>query len=129
MPARTGHQYLDGLRNQPREVFIGGERVQDVTTHQGLSGGASSIAALYEIQYDSNIKKEMVYTSPSTGDPVGLSFLATRTREDLVRRRVMMSRWAHTSHGMMGRTPDFLNVSIMCMAEAGDYFARNSPVF
>ena len=129
MPARTGQQYLDGLKTQPREVFIGGERVHDVTTHKGLSGGASSIAALYEMQYAPEIEKEMVYTSPSTGDPVGLSFLITRTREDLVRRRIMMSRWAHTSYGMMGRTPDFLNVSLMCMAEAGDYFAQNRPEF
>jgi 4-hydroxyphenylacetate 3-monooxygenase len=30
---------------------------------------------------------------------------------------------------MMGRTPDFLNVSIMAMAGAGDYFARNRPEF
>ena len=45
MPAHTGQQYIDGLRNQPRDIFIGGEQVQDVTTHQGLSGGAASIAA------------------------------------------------------------------------------------
>ena len=83
MPARTGQQYLDGLKTQPREVFIGGERVHDVTTHKGLSGGASSIAALYEMQYAPGIEKEMVYTSPSTGDPVGLSFLITRTQETL----------------------------------------------
>jgi 4-hydroxyphenylacetate 3-monooxygenase len=30
---------------------------------------------------------------------------------------------------MMGRTPDFLNVSIMAMAAAGDYFAQNRPEF
>ena len=33
MPARTGQQYLDGLREQEREVWLGGERVRDVTTH------------------------------------------------------------------------------------------------
>ena len=36
MPARTGRQYLNGLREQEREVWLGGERVKDVTTHPGL---------------------------------------------------------------------------------------------
>ena len=36
MPARTGKQYLAGLREQEREVWLGGERVRDVTTHPGL---------------------------------------------------------------------------------------------
>ena len=31
MPARTGREYLEGLRRQEREVWLGGERVEDVT--------------------------------------------------------------------------------------------------
>src|SRR5205807_1370037 len=30
MPARTGQQYIDGLRAQEREVWLGGERVRYV---------------------------------------------------------------------------------------------------
>jgi 4-hydroxyphenylacetate 3-monooxygenase len=71
----------------------------------------------------------MTYVSPTTGHDVGLSFIAPKTLEDLERRRIMMSHWARTSYGMMGRTPDFLNVSVMAMAEAGDYFAQNRPEF
>ena len=41
MPARTGRQYLEGLRAQDREVWLDGERVRDVTTHPGLRGGAA----------------------------------------------------------------------------------------
>ena len=40
-----------------------------------------------------------------------------------------MSQWARASFGMMGRTPDFLNVSLMAMAQAGEYFAQNRPEF
>ena len=129
MPARTGKQYLEGLRQQPREIHLAGKRVEDVTTFPGLAGGARSLAGLYDMQHEPNLREEMTYASPTSGQPVGLSFLATRTKDDLARRRVMMSRWAHTSYGMMGRTPDFLNVSLMCMAEAGDYFAQNRPEF
>ena len=50
MPARTGKQYLAGLREQPREVWFRGERVKDVTTHPGLARGAQAIASLYDQQ-------------------------------------------------------------------------------
>ena len=40
MPARTGREYLEGLRAQDREVWLDGERIRDVTAHPGLRGGA-----------------------------------------------------------------------------------------
>src|SRR5262245_40842547 len=129
MPARTGKDYLAGLREQPREIYLAGQRVEDVTTFPGLASGARSVAALYDMQFDPALREEMTYPSPTTRDRVGLSFITPRTTDDLARRRGMMSRWAHTSFGMMGRTPDFLNVSIMAMAGAGDYFAQNRPEF
>ena len=129
MPARTGQQYLKGLQEQSREIHMDGQRVEDVTSFPGLERGAASVAQLYEMQHDPKLRSEMVYESPTTGDPVGLSFITPKTIDDLARRRVMMSHWAHASYGMMGRTPDFLNVSIMAMAGAGDYFGGNRPEF
>ncbi len=129
MPARTGKDYLAGLRAHPRETYLGGQRVEDVTTFPGLANGARSVAALYDMQHDAALRDAMTYASPTTGQRVGLSFITPQSIEDLTRRRVMMSHWAHTSYGMMGRTPDFLNVSVMAMAGAGDYFAQNRPEF
>ena len=56
MGARTGKQYLAGLREQEREVWLGGERVRDVTTHPGLRNGARAIAALYDMQHDPKLR-------------------------------------------------------------------------
>ena len=77
MPARTGRQYLNGLREQEREVWIGGERVKDVTTHPGLAGGARAIAALYDMQCDPKHHDEMTYTSPTTGGLLALTTVVT----------------------------------------------------
>ena len=123
MPARTGRQYLNGLREQDREVWLAGERVRDVTTHPGLKNGARAIASLYDLQCDPKLQDEMTYVSPTTGDRVGLSFIVPRTREDLEKRRVMMLNWARTTCGMMGRSPDFMNVTYAAWAGAADYFA------
>jgi 4-hydroxyphenylacetate 3-monooxygenase len=129
MPARTGRQYLEGLRSQEREVWLGGERIDDVTTHPALASGARAIASLYDMQCEPQLKEIMTYRSPTTGHPVGLSFIIPRTPDDLVRRREMMLRWARATCGMMGRSPDFMNVTFAAWAAAGDYFARGRPQF
>ncbi len=129
MPARTGRQYLAGLREQEREVWLGGERVRDVTTHPGLKGGAQAIASLYDMQLDPNLRDEMTYVSPTSGDRVGLSFLIPRSREDLEKRRVMMLNWARTTCGMMGRSPDFMNVTYAAWAGAEAFFAQGRPEY
>src|SRR5438477_10154163 len=129
MAARTGQQYLDGLRGQDRNVWLGGERVKDVTTHPGLAGGARAIAMLYDMQHDAKLRDEMTYVSPSSGERVGLSFIVPRTRDELERRRVMMLHWARATCGMMGRSPDFMNVTFAAWSAAARYFAQERPEF
>jgi 4-hydroxyphenylacetate 3-monooxygenase len=129
MPARTGQQYLDGLRAQDREVWLRGERVKDVTTHPGLRNGARAIASLYDMQHDPALHDDMTYVSPSSGERVGRSFIIPRTRDELEQRRVMMLHWARSTCGMMGRSPDFMNVNFAAWAGASAYFARGRPEF
>src|SRR5260370_7842458 len=74
MPARTGQQYIDGLRDQEREVWLGGERVRDVTMHKGLSGGVRAIAPLYDMRPDAKLRTVMPYNSPPTREPAAPPF-------------------------------------------------------
>ena len=119
MPARTGKQYIEGLKERPPTLYMAGKQVKDPTTQPGLMGGIKTLARLYDLQHDPVVGKDMTYESPTTGDQVGLSFLTPKTHEDLDRRHQMMRNWAKITCGMMGRTPDFLNVSLMSMAAAG----------
>ncbi len=129
MPARTGAQFLQGLRERPRELWIDGARVADPVEHPAFRNVVRSVAALYDMQHDPRIRGEMTYVSPSTGDPVGLSFLMPRTHDDLVRVRGMMKRWADYSGGFMGRTPDYLNRALVGYASASAYCGENDPRF
>jgi len=129
MPAKTGAQYISRLSEMSTEVWIRGERIEDVTTHPALRNGVRSVADLYDMQLDPGLQEEMTYASPTDGEPVGLSFLIPRTVEDLERRRAMMTRWAWSSCGMMARTPDFLNVAITAWAGGAEYFGQNRPEF
>ena len=129
MPARTGEQYIQGLQQQEREVWLGGERVKDVTTHPGLANGVRSIAALYDMQHDPTLRDEMTYVSPTSGDRVGLSFIIPRTKQELELRRTMMLHWARATCGMVGRSPDFMNVTFAAWSAAAEYFGRGRPEF
>ena len=129
MPVRTGAQYLAGLRDRQVEVWFRGARVEDVTSHAGLAGGAQAIASLYDMQCDPAQREAMTFTDPDSGERLGLSFIIPRTQDDLVRRREMMLAWARSTCGMMGRSPDFMNVTFACWAGAADYFGRGRPEF
>ena len=129
MGARTGSEYLEGLRQSNAEIWLGDERIADVTTHPALKGCAQSMAALYDMQHTENLRDEMTYPSPTTGDPVGLSFITPRTHEDLEKRSGMMFNWSRFSGGMLGRSSDYINVEIMAAAAAADFYNQNDPRF
>ena len=119
MGIRTGAQLLESLRDG-REVWIEGARVDDVIQDPRLTGGARTLAELFDLQHDPDIEDEMTYVSPTTGDRVGLSHIQPRTREDLTRRRGMVKHWSDHTLGMFGRSPDFVNVMISSFAAAAD---------
>ncbi|HEX9247703.1 MAG TPA: 4-hydroxyphenylacetate 3-hydroxylase N-terminal domain-containing protein, partial [bacterium] len=129
MPVRTGAQFLQGLRDRPRDLWLEGERVADPTAHPAFRNLVRSVAALYDMQHGPAQRDEMTYGSPATGQRVGLSFLVPQTHDDLVRVRTMMKRWADYSGGFMGRTPDYLNRALVGFASAAAYCAENDPRF
>jgi 4-hydroxyphenylacetate 3-monooxygenase len=129
MGARTGQEFLDGLREQPREVYIEGELVRDVTEHRAFRNVLQSLAHLYDMQHEAETRDVLTYVSPDTGERVGTSFMMPRTHDDLLKRSRAMSIWAQYSHGMMGRTPDYISSSLMAFAGAQQYFGKNDPRF
>ena len=128
MGARTGAEYLQGLRDHPREVWIHGERVLgDITEHPAFHNITRSIAALYDMQHDPALRDDMTYVSPTSGERVGLSFIQPKTRDDLQRRTAMMKHWSDYSGGMIGRSPDYLNAGLAAFAAASRFFAEADP--
>ncbi|MGG0658060.1 4-hydroxyphenylacetate 3-monooxygenase, oxygenase component [Rummeliibacillus pycnus] len=117
MPAITGAQYIDRIDKLKSNVWIDGEQVTgNISEHPAFKGVMKSQASLYDLQHDEKLKNVMMYTSPTTGEKVGLSFLMPKTKEDLARRRAMVQHWARESNGMMGRSPDYMNTALMTLA-------------
>ncbi len=70
--ARRGSQILQRLRERPPAIWYRGEQVKDVTTHPALSGGAHTLAKLYDLQWEQ--EQTCLYASPTTGNKVSRSF-------------------------------------------------------
>jgi 4-hydroxyphenylacetate 3-monooxygenase len=125
MGAINGRQFLHRLDSTPREVWYGDKKIsRSVSEHPAFKGVAKSIAALYDMQLSPNLVDTMTYESPTTGERVGVSFLQPRSKLDLARRTAMMKAWADYSGGVLGRTADYLNSSVMAMAAAKEFFGR-----
>ena len=100
---RTGKQHLDSLRDG-RIVYIGSERVDDVTTHPAFRNAAQTVAALYDLKADPANHQDLTYLED--GARHSIYFLRARSREDLQRRMIGHRRIADFTHGMFGRSPD-----------------------
>ena len=125
MGAVNGRQFIQRLDTTPREIWYGDKKItRSVSDHPAFAGVAKSVAALYDMQLRPDLVETMTYESPTTGQRVGTSFLQPHSMEDLAKRRTMMKAWADFSGGIMGRTADYLNSSVMAMAAAKDYFGK-----
>jgi 4-hydroxyphenylacetate 3-monooxygenase len=128
MGARSGAEYLRALRDD-REIWLDGQRVEDVTEDPRLGRAARSIAGLYDLQSRADLGERMTFASPATGDAVGMAFLQPKSAQDLVRRREAFKVWADYGCGMVGRAPDFLSVIITGFASAYAYFAQGGAAY
>lgn len=115
MAIRTGQQYLDGLRAISREVWLGPERVECVPDHPKLRGGAEAIADYYDLHHRET--DSLVIEDPESGEPMSISHLKPTSREDLKRRHEGLRLIAELSMGVMGRTPDYMNVTFAGFAQ------------
>jgi len=117
----TGAEYLESLRDG-REVWIYGEKVDDVTTHPAFRNSARSIARLYDALHQPGARDELTGpTDTGSGGYTHRFFRVARSREDLMAQRQAIARWARMSYGWMGRTPDY-KASLMNTLGANDQF-------
>ncbi|HEY9499959.1 MAG TPA: 4-hydroxyphenylacetate 3-monooxygenase, oxygenase component [Terrimesophilobacter sp.] len=130
MGARTGKQYLDKLNSMRPHLTIDGEVVsENLTEHPAFRNVAQTYAKLFDLQHDPEYQDKLTYPSPTTGDPVNVSFLIPKTIEDLEKRRAGIQVWAEYSNGFLGRTGDYMNSSLTALAAAKKWFEQADPVY
>nr|WP_294577851.1 4-hydroxyphenylacetate 3-hydroxylase N-terminal domain-containing protein [uncultured Rhodopila sp.] len=122
MPARSGAQFLRGLRDS-RAVWLGADKVTDPLEHPALRGAAEAIAAVFDLHHAH--PEDCLMPDPQTAEPIAVSHMIPRSRDDLLRRHRALRRVAEFSAGLMGRTPDYMNVTFAGFAGRSDEWGAN----
>jgi 4-hydroxyphenylacetate 3-monooxygenase len=125
--ARRGADVLERLRERPPALWYRGERVADVTTHAAFRGGVTTLAELYDLQWQH--ASDCLFDSPTTGRKVARSLQLPKTPAELASVSRAMAHWARYTHGMMGRVPDYLNRAMSAYAAGAPFLAAADPRF
>src|SRR5271169_5706883 len=80
---KSGEAHLEGLRDG-RTVYVGGERVGDVTSHPAFRNAARTVAGLYDLKLREDMRSTLSFEEE--GERFSMHFLLPRSREDLLRR-------------------------------------------
>jgi 4-hydroxyphenylacetate 3-monooxygenase len=109
MAARTGEQFLKGLAARQNDLWVGNEKVGDVTEHPAFAGAAKQMATVFDRQFD--YADECLMPDDETGELINVSHMIPRSVADLKKRHIGLSRISEATMGLMGRTPDYMNVT------------------
>ncbi len=117
----TGKEYLASLRDG-REIYLYGERVDDVTAHPAFRNSARSIARLYDALHDPAARDTL-----TTVDRFGLRthrfFAPSYSADELLAAREAIAYWSRQSYGFMGRTPDYKAAFMATLGANPEFYA------
>ena len=119
---RTGEEYLESIRDG-RVVYVGKERIEDVTTHPSFANAARMYAGMYDLKRAPEMQG--VLTFEEDGETYGAYFLKPRDRAGLERRTRAHRAIAGFSHGLLGRSPDHVASSITGLSMSAEVFDRD----
>ena len=115
---RNGAQYVEGLKDD-RNVWLHGRAI-DVTTDPVLSGSVRGMAGYFDWQ--TRFADDCAVENPAVGEVTNASLLIPRSAADIAARSKAFDRLARYSYGMLGRTPDYVNVTLSGFAARRDGF-------
>ena len=120
----SGAEKLARMRDG-RNVYIGAERVADVTTHKAFAGGARAVAGFYDRKREGDLAETLSYQED--GARHSIWWLRPRTREDLAHRMRGSKALADLSFGFFGRSPDHIGSLVTGLAMDPDVLERLRP--
>jgi 4-hydroxyphenylacetate 3-monooxygenase len=119
----TGKEFLESLRDG-REIWIYGERVDDVTTHPAFRNPARMLARLYDALHDPASQATLTCpTDTGSGGYTHRYFRAPASADELVAARDAIAAWSRLTYGWMGRSPDYKAAFLATLGANADFYA------
>ena len=102
----SGEEYKQSLRDG-RRIVVGGEEVEDVTTHPAFAPAVDLWAELFDAQLDPAMQDVTTFVHPELNARVSAGWLVPRSAADYARRRDLLNYSTDQTLGMWGRPPDY----------------------
>ena len=118
---KTGKEHLEQLRDG-RVVYIGSEKVTDVTAHPAFRNAARSIASIYDMKCAPENRDAMSYVDD--GKRYSAYFLPAKSKADLEKRTHLHRAIANLSYGHLGRSPDHVSSFVTGMSTNPSVFGK-----
>ncbi|HTM62095.1 MAG TPA: 4-hydroxyphenylacetate 3-hydroxylase N-terminal domain-containing protein [Burkholderiales bacterium] len=115
---KTGSEHLESLRDG-RVVYVGSERIDDVTTHPAFRNAARSMAAIYDMK-----RANPAFSFTEGKQKYSAYFLRAKTKDDLQKRSNLHRAIAAMSHGLLGRSPDHVASFVTGMSMDPSVFGK-----
>jgi 4-hydroxyphenylacetate 3-monooxygenase len=123
---RTGAQYRDSIRDG-REVYIGGERVKDVTTHPMFKPLVDIRARFYDMQHEPATRAIMSYTDG--GETHAIANKLPRTQDDWWAKRRATDCLLEEVGGVVTRVGDETVGEMWSLFDGQDVLDEVDPQF
>ena len=120
---KNGEMHLSALRDG-REVFLKGEKVDDVTRHPACRNSVQTSALLYDFQAAPENIEALTFVSPDSGERVNRCWQLPESYEELLARRHALESWAECHYGFLGRSPDHVASGLAGMMMGAEIFDK-----
>ncbi len=102
---RTGDEYRESVRDG-HEVWIDGQRVEDVTTHPAFKPIVDVRARLYDLAHEERTRDVMSYIDPESGERCPTGPKLPHTHEDWHAKRLAVDTALDAIQGVVTRVGD-----------------------
>ena len=120
----TGAEYLESLRDG-REIYIRGERVEDVTEHPAFRNSARSVARMYDALHEPAARGVLsVPTDTGNGGFTHPFFKTAHNSDDLLAARDAIVAWQREVYGWLGRSPDYKASFLGTLGANSDFYGE-----
>jgi 4-hydroxyphenylacetate 3-monooxygenase len=125
---RTGEDYRESIRDG-RNVWIDGERVDDVTTHPAFQPIVDIRARIYDLGHDELTRDTMTYVDDESGETCAIGSKPPMTKEDWHAKRRGVDTILDHAGGVVTRVGDETVGEMWSLADGQDVLNKINPAF
>jgi len=125
---RTGDEYRESIRDA-REVWIDGERVDDVTTHPAFKPIVDVRARIYDLAHEEATVEQMSYVDVETGERCPTAARLPLTKEDWHAKRLAVDTVLDDVGGIATRVGDETVGEMWSLYDGQDVLNEIDPSF